>query len=555
MLNLSNRNAIILGIIVVVTIMLPYIILGEDAFITIHDFLDSNPVHVKTILSLGLIGDPDGMLPVLNGVPSLSYISLLPIDIKTILYIALPLYWAIVCNIFFVRLIAFVGMYVLCYNYIIKRNALYSLLVSILFCLIPFYADYGLSSAGVPLFFYCILNLEHKKKLWMSYVLIIFFACNSSLVLVGVFICLLWGGWIVYKWLVERKIPKYHIIGIMFLVLVYLFVNVSIIYNYFFPSDIISHRVEFVNSESLSDLLIGVYSCYVYSQYHAGSLWAVPILLVTFIIYVRYGKLDKQVRYYSAAFFLVAVLIMIGSIARLLPFVITKSFQFDRFYFLYPSVCFIILAKAFSLIPRKQLIVTVLSGVIAMGNYVNDGDFNKELSINYKKLLGRNNATVPSFKQFFDEQLFSIIIKDLNIEQNFRCKVVSIGMYPSVTEYNNFFTLDSYVFNYSIDYKHRFRKVIKGELEKSETLRKYFDEWGSRCYIFSSDLGLKFLFSKTDNVSLSNLELNISELRNLGCDYIFSAVEIKNYKDLKLSYMNSYTTDQSYYNIRVYKLN
>ena len=86
MLNLSNRNAVVLGIIVVVTIMLPYIILGEDAFITIHDFLDSNPVHVKTILSLGLIGDPDGMLPVLNGVPSLSYISLLPIDIKTILY-------------------------------------------------------------------------------------------------------------------------------------------------------------------------------------------------------------------------------------------------------------------------------------------------------------------------------------------------------------------------------------------------------------------------------------------------------------------------------------
>ena len=128
-------------------------------------------------------------------------------------------------------------------------------------------------------------------------------------------------------------------------------------------------------------------------------------------------------------------------------------------------------------------------------------------------------------------------------------------MYPSVTEYNNFYTLDSYVFNYSIDYKHRFRKVIKGELEKSETLRRYFDEWGSRCYIFSSDLGLKFLFSKTDNVSLSNLELNISELRNLGCDYIFSAVEIKNYKDLKLSYVNSYTTDQSYYNIRVYKLN
>ena len=551
--NISNRNAVILGCVIVVIIMLPYIILGENAFITIHDFLDSNPVHVKTILSLGLVGNPDGILPVLDGVSSLNYISLIPIDIKTILYIVLPLYWAIVFNIFFVRLIAFLGMYVLCYNYTIKDNAFYSLLVAVLFCLVPFYADYGLSSAGVPLLLYCVLNLEFKKKLRQSYVLIIFFACNSSLALVGIFICFLWGGWIVCKWFVERIIPKYHIVGIMLIVLIYLFVNISIIYNYFFPSEYISHRVEFVNSESLSDLLTGVYNCYIYSQYHAGSFWAVPILLVTFIIYVRYGKYDKQIRFYSATFILVAVLILIGSIVKLLPFGITKSFQFDRFYFLYPSVCFIVLAKAFSLIPRNQFQVLALSGLIALGNYVNG--FMRELFTNYEILLGRNNASVPSFKQFFDEKLFSSIIKDLNIEQNFRCKVVSLGMYPSVTEFNNFYTLDSYVFSYSINYKHRFRKVIKGELEKSETLQKYFDEWGSRCYIFSSDLGRRFLFSKKDNTSVSNLELNTTELRNLGCDYIFSAVEIKNYKDLKLSYVNSYTTDQSFYNIRVYKLN
>lgn len=550
MLNLNNRNAVFVGLIVVAIIMLPYIILGEDAFITIHDFLDSNPVHVKTILTIGLVGNPDGVLPVLDGVPSLNYVSLIPIDIKTILYILLPLYWAIVCNIFFVRLMAFIGMYVLCYNYVIKGNALYSLLVAVLFCLIPFYADYGLSSAGLPLFFYGTLNIENKKKLWLSYALVIFFACNSSLVLVGVFLCLLWGGWIIYKWLVERMVPKNHIIGMMLLVIVYLFVNISIIYYYFFPTDIISHRVEFSESLSIYDLLIGTLDCYMFSQYHAGSFNAVQILIITFAVYAIYWRKDNKLKNYVVAFFLLCSLILIGKLLGKMPWTITHSFQFDRFYFLYPSLCFVLFAKAFSLVRYKWFVVG-LSMVLAMKIIVVDGT----LLTNVRSIIGKNMDVTPSFKLFFDEQLFTGIKKDLRIKDNFTCKVVSLGMYPSVAEYNNFYTLDSYVFSYSLDYKHRFREIIKGELEKSEALRKYFDEWGSRCYMFSSELGFNYLVNRNDNVCLSDFDIDTSLLKDLGCEYIFSAVDIMNFRDLNLSYVNSYTTDHSFYKIRVYKLN
>ena len=551
MLNLSNRNAVIVGIVVVVIIMLPYIILGEDSFITIHDFLDSNPVHAKTILTLGLVGNPDGVLPVLDGVPSLNYVSLIPIDIKTILYILLPLYWAIVCNIFFVRLMAFIGMYVLCYNYVIKGNALYSLLVAVLFCLIPFYADYGLSSAGVPLFFYCTLNLENKKKLWLSYILIIFFACNSSLVLVGVFICLLWGGWIIYKWLVERMVPKNHIIGMMLLVIVYLFVNISIIYNEFFPTDIISHRVEFVNSDSVGDMLICILNYFLFSQYHAGGFYAVFVILMSFVIYAICWKKGSLLKYYVIAFVLLLFLIMIGTFVKMLPWTITQSFQFDRFYFLYPSLCFIILAKAFSLIPQKQFVVIGIFMVLAIGNVLVDS----ALITNVRTILGKNSESNPSFKQFFDEQLFARMKKDLKISDDFSCKVVSLGMYPSVAEYNNFYTLDSYVFSYSLDYKHKFRRVIENELQKDESLRTYFDDYGSRCYLFSSELGLSFLSSKNDNKSIYNLCINSEELKGLGCKYVLSAVDIKNYKELNLTYVNSYTTNKSFYYVRVYRFN
>ena len=76
--------------------------------------------------------------------------------------------------------------------------------------------------------------------------------------------------------------------------------------------------------------------------------------------------------------------------------------------------------------------------------------------------------------------------------------------------------------------------------------------------MFSAELkdkGNQFLCSKKDDISINHLDINTKALKDLGCEYILSAVDIKNYKDLNLSYINSYTTDQSYWDIRVYRLN
>ena len=554
MLNLNNKNAVILGIVVVATILLPYMILGEGAFITIHDFLDSNPVHAKTLISLNLVGNPEGVLPILDGVSSLNYMSLIPIDIKNILYLIMPLYWAIICNMLFVKVMAFWGMFLLCSNYILKGNLLYSLLASILFCLVPFYADYGLSSAGVPLFLYCVLNLECRKKLWQSYVLIAFFACNSSLTLVGVFLCLFWVAWICLKWFQDRKIPTLHIYGMMILVAIYLFANISIIYNYFFPSDIISHRVEFANSETWISYVVQVVMLYLFSQYHAGGFFAALVLFVALMVFVLFGRNDKKLKYYIVAYLTIAVLIFMGTLVKLLPFTIFKSFQFDRFYFLYPSLCFILLAKAYSYLTQKRRIVFCLTAVLAVSTL----NYDIEFKTNVKLISGLGKIDSPTYKQFFDTSLFSQIKRDLNADGQFGCKVASVGMFPSIAEYNSFYTVDTYTFSYSLDYKHKFRNVISKELDKDNALKSYFDNWGSRCYVFSSELkdkGNQYLCSKKDDISVNNLDINTKALKDLGCEYILSAVDIKNYKDLNLAYVNSYTTDLSYWNIRVYKLN
>ena len=180
--------------------------------------------------------------------------------------------------------------------------------------------------------------------------------------------------------------------------------------------------------------------------------------------------------------------------------------------------------------------------------------YDQEARINIYQLLGKPTSN-PTFKQFFDTSLFAKIRKDIGADDHYGCKVVSLGMYPAVAQYNGFYTLDSYCNNYSLAYKHKFRKIIEKELQKNDFVREYFDDWGNRCYVFSSEIGLKFWCSEDDNASVNNLEINTELLKDMGCEYIISAVNINNYKDLGLSFIDSYTSPESFWNVRLYKLN
>lgn len=150
--------------------------------------------------------------------------------------------------------------------------------------------------------------------------------------------------------------------------------------------------------------------------------------------------------------------------------------------------------------------------------------------------------------------LFAAIEKSISDDDFVGHKIVCLGLHPSILEYNGFHTVDSYMANYPLSYKHRFRKVIASELAQSETLKDYFDHWGSRCYLFSAELGNDFLWGKHKNGKVSNLAIDIEALKELDCKYIFSAVEIENYASLKLDYKGAYTTSDSFWNIRVYKI-
>ena len=157
----------------------------------------------------------------------------------------------------------------------------------------------------------------------------------------------------------------------------------------------------------------------------------------------------------------------------------------------------------------------------------------------------------PSFAQYYDTELMDAIRSDLSLDG---AAVACVGMHPAIPEYSGIETVDGYYPSYPLSYKHRFQQVIQAELDKSPELKSYFCDWGSRCYIFSSELGTKYLWGKNCGVSIHNLAIDVEALRALGCRYILSAVPIDNAPALSLEPCGRWTRPGAFWEIRAYRL-
>ncbi|MEO1163639.1 MAG: DUF6044 family protein, partial [Chloroflexota bacterium] len=135
------------------------------------------------------------------------------------------------------------------------------------------------------------------------------------------------------------------------------------------------------------------------------------------------------------------------------------------------------------------------------------------------------NLNQPSYEAFFAEEQFAQI-SDFIDQPLDSYYVVTIGFHPSVALYNGFYTLNAYVSNYPLAYKNQFREIISGELDKNPELQSYFDNWGSRAYIFVDELGNDSTLYRGNGIRIEDLDLNLDVLHEMGGRYILSAVEI-----------------------------
>jgi len=559
-LSLSQNAYQIIGILIVLVYYLPFLIFGENTYVHVHDILDIDVAHTKMLIDQNAIYNYNQILPILDGIPRSEYfICFSPYDFKMLFYNIMPTFWAYLTNSMLVRLLAFLGMYWLLNQYILKKeNTKYynfiAFACSIIFALIPFYTTFGLSSAGLPLLTWAFLNLKEKKNLVISYITIAFFANYSCLALSGVFACIVFGCYYIYIAIKNKNLEWHILIGLCILGMVYLLTNIDLFIHTLFNRDYVSQREDFNIPLLLGSLKDDVKTLFYYTQYHSGTLHTKPIIYVVLIAIISQLRIDNRLRCVLGS---IAIVFIIYIGVRILktnlhvPFV--QAFGFDRFYFFLPFLWIVSLAIALEILANKINIVLVL--FLLLPFVKNAYNTNDELKSVVHQLKGKE-PYLPTYKQFYDEDLFANITQALNVCPN-TTKVVSIGLFPSIAEYNGYHTLDSYINIYPLNYKRKFRKVIAPELDKSKELREYYDYYGSRVYMFSSEIKKvceePYMIKKSDSISISP-QYNIGALKELGANFVFSAAKLNNATELGLIERSAFTTDESLWRIYVYEL-
>ena len=209
-----------------------------------------------------------------------------------------------------------------------------------------------------------------------------------------------------------------------------------------------------------------------------------------------------------------------------------------------------VLGRAFVIGSYVLIMVAVIIVLVSPTKY-NDLYHTAKLTAR-EKVFGHENDAL-NYEDFYSTDLFNEIKTDLGYEKGQYC--VAYGMHPAILEYNGIYTLDGYLGFYPQSYKEAFREVIAPALERVEPSRIYFDEWGARCYLYSgTDLSIVMATKSMTGVTDNDIYINAEALKNLGCKYIFSRIDISNAEDAGITLINTYQNATSPYTIYVYSL-
>lgn len=532
-----------IALLVLFLFFLPFVILGEGHFLVIHDYLDSNLAHIKAIKDAGAWFDREAVLPILGGVSRGEFGS--PLNLKYLFFATMPLYWASVANLLLIKLTALLGMFLLLRCRILKgRSVEAAALGSIAFMLVPFYPDYGISSAGIPLLAWAFFELFDRESgiglKTAAFAAVAYYGAYSSLVLSGAFAGLVLTAAFIIVFIREKRFCVPAFAALVLLGGLYVIGNWWLFESFFGGgTGEVMHRVEFA-TPGIS--LIGeMFATLAISQYHAGAFPAI-LILAAFILTVRKCRTVSDGRRNAGGWLVLslevlAALIAAGYLSEVLlsKIQLFREFQFSRFYFLYPALGFAILGYVIDEMLRRgrKKLARVLFALVAVYGIALDSNVTNDAE---RMIAG----TMPSYRDFYDPGLFDDVREAIALDGccEARPRVACLGFMPAVAEYNGFWTADAYMFSYPLEYKHAWREVIAGELAKDEGLAAYFDEWGSRCYLFASELGSRPNWGKrkwTSGSPLTDLKIDTAALSGLGCRYVLSAVPIPSPESLGLT--------------------
>lgn len=551
----KERSYIFFALIVIAIYLSPLFILQENAHIRVHDNLDSNLAWYKVLARSGeLFGAVKAPIPqIING--------LLPrntfgteYSVIVWLYALLPTMIAYGLSQALTRLVAFLGMYMLLKKHLLpgERWLPIQIVAALAFALTPFWPSGMLSTLGMPLALWAFLNFRNGEDTWKDYLVLTLLPLYASIVL-GFFFFLSAMGVFWLTDVVRKKGWNFRFLfSIIYMTFIFSLVEYRLVYSFLFKAEPNSRDEYFHAHLPFWGAVRLFFKNYLLGHTHVLTMHTLFILPATFIaIYFVFSKrLWKQEKVFVFLFVFNILLsawyafwFYEGWLPLTKRFHFMDTFNFARYHFLRPMVIYASFALALKILSLQGYSWMKTAKWVAIMQIVILGLCNDELIYQQK----------PTVKEFYAEDLFKEIKEHIALPQE-KYRVASIGIHPAISQYNGFYTLDTYNNFYPLAYKHQFRKIIEKELEKNKTIRTYFDKWGGRCYLYTAQLGKRSMIKKDSKRHLKKLELNTGILKEMGGRYIFSALPIDNAEQNQLVLDKVFKSKKSAWKIYLYKI-
>ncbi len=588
------------GLVLSCLFMIPYFLLGGGSIVTYHDQLDGE-LFSYLLTAKYLFTDIRVYPEIMNGLPAAGAVP--PAPLFVLLYAAFKPFTAFMISQWIIYLTAFLGMYLLLMR--LTGREFISFSIAVIFMLMPFYPVYGLCIPGQPLLFFAVLALFDKERrsavsssfprkagYYFSadsifyYLIIFFYGISSSLVLAGFACLLLLGGSALIHTITALRLKKRGSLSLWFSLIVllasYISVNSGLIRQVLFPGNTyISHKTEMVLSpQNFSDYFKEAFTTGIS---YAQSFHLVLFILMFFCLLLFFmNAVVKKESLFSGSDKLpllkaLRVLLFIFLICLFYAFYhghfiteirnisggILKTFNLDRVCWLLPTAWCILAGYLLSFIAglrehktaARSCSLCLKYGIISatLGIWGITVLLHSPLRPNLSKLLKGEDYYALDWDRFFAEDIFSQIDSAIGKPKD-SYHVISVGIYPAAAAYNGFYCLDGYSNNYPLEYKHTFRRIMEGELEKSDYIRDFFDNWGNRCYITTAEQANYYTFEKKWNSVIYDLDLNTDVLKGLDCRYVFSAAYLMNAEEKGLTLLREapFEAEGSWYHIYVY---
>jgi hypothetical protein len=539
--------------------IIPVFLLGHNCYIRLHDTLEGEWSWLKILTDShqAFNFNPHAIVPqVMNGQPRNVYPTGLSVNMLLVQW--LGMFNAYLVSSLLIRIIGFTGMALLLCSYFITRKEDRFIVWScaLAFSVLSVFTPFGLSVMGQPLILWAFLNLRSGKKLITSYLIIVAFPLYSSIVWFAIPFLALLGLTGIY-FFCRKELNLHYVLGFILLAGMFVLVNFPILSVTFSEVNFVSIRSAYNLymfakpgiGQSIGDTLLML----LVTHYHIATF----IPLVSLIAVLLVVKRTEQL--------LVVLLIAVFGICIFQGFYsfpeywlsdktdLVKSFRFNRFSVLLPFLWLLAFGIALMKMRDSELLRPFVLPFIYVQLFMALAA-NDEVLHNYRMLSGHQKF--PGYENYLAPKQFESIKQYIGLPAE-SYKVASLGISPSVAQYNGLYTLDGLMSVYDLHYKEKFRKVFAGEIDKSKDLQQYFDGWGNRCYIFSSELGYRhdsYNCYKFKNRTVEHFDFNGAAFKELGGKYLISAVEIQDHKEHHLHLEKVFTDSQSWWRVYLYSI-